>query len=74
LPDLVLGPMLRYACDTEAPVWVETDAACEVEVLGHAGRTFSVAGRRGDVFHARLLALHPNIRAAPSRIAAATRW
>ncbi len=34
LTDLVLGPLLRYVSDTEATVWVETDDACEVAVLG----------------------------------------
>ena len=29
---LVLGPMNRWASSDEATVWVETDAACEVEV------------------------------------------
>jgi hypothetical protein len=28
----------------DATVWVETDAPCEVEVLGHRERTFTVAG------------------------------
>ena len=41
---LILGPMVRYVSDTEATVWVETDAPCEVEVLGHTQRTFSVDG------------------------------
>jgi hypothetical protein len=41
---LLLGPMVRYVGDTEATVWVETDASCEVEVLGHTQRTFSVDG------------------------------
>jgi len=36
--------MLRYAGPTEATVWVETDVACEVEVLGHTDRTFAVEG------------------------------
>jgi hypothetical protein len=45
-PELVLGPLLRYAGETEATVWVETDAACEVEVLGHTARTFEVEGHR----------------------------
>ncbi len=40
MPDLVLGPLLRYADETDATVWVETDAACEVEVLGRRSRTF----------------------------------
>ena len=35
---LVLGPLLRYVCETEAVVWVETDEPCEVEVLGHTSR------------------------------------
>jgi hypothetical protein len=44
VPRLILGPLLRYVGETEATVWVETDAACEVEVLGHRARTFQVAG------------------------------
>ncbi len=43
-PRLVLGPLLRYVAETAATVWVETDAACDVEVLGHHARTFEVAG------------------------------
>ncbi|HEV2075439.1 MAG TPA: hypothetical protein VGR10_04325, partial [Thermoleophilaceae bacterium] len=43
-PRLVLGPMLRYAGEREATVWVETDDPCEVEVLGHRDRTFCVEG------------------------------
>ncbi len=43
-PVLVLGPLLRYISETEATIWVETDRACQVEVLGHAARTFEVAG------------------------------
>jgi PhoD-like phosphatase len=42
MPSLVLGPMLRYVGETEAVIWVETDAACEVEVLGTRERTFCV--------------------------------
>jgi hypothetical protein len=41
---LVVGPLLRYAGSTEATVWVETDARCEVEILGHRARTFEVEG------------------------------
>jgi hypothetical protein len=44
MPELVLGPILRYVSDTEAIVWVETDDACEVEVLDHRARTFGVEG------------------------------
>ena len=43
---LVLGPLLRYVGDDEATVWVETDRACAVEVLGCSSPTFSVAGHR----------------------------
>src|SRR5918998_964586 len=41
---LVLGPLLRHVGATDATIWVETDAPCEVEVLGHRARTFHVAG------------------------------
>ncbi|HET7171622.1 MAG TPA: alkaline phosphatase D family protein [Gaiellales bacterium] len=41
---LLLGPLLRYAGRTTATVWVETDAACEVEILGQSARTFEVSG------------------------------
>ncbi len=43
-PLLVLGPLLRYAGETAATIWVETDRACQVEILGHTTRTFEVAG------------------------------
>jgi hypothetical protein len=36
--------MLRFVGRTQATVWVETGAACEVEVLGRRVRTFHVAG------------------------------
>jgi hypothetical protein len=42
--DLVLGPVLRRVGTDYATVWVETDAPCEVEVLGHRDRTFTVQG------------------------------
>src|SRR3989337_2167209 len=45
-PNLILGPLLRYAGTTDATVWVETDAPCAVEVttngLAHASPTFTV--------------------------------
>jgi PhoD-like phosphatase len=45
---LVLGPMHRWASTDEATVWVETDAACRVEVraggAAAAERTFEVEG------------------------------
>jgi hypothetical protein len=44
MPDLVLGPLLRYTGSTEATVWVETDAPCEATVLDGRARTFTVEG------------------------------
>lgn len=41
---LVLGPLLRHVGEHDAVVWVETDAPCEVEVLGAQARTFHVHG------------------------------
>jgi len=43
-PSLVLGPLLRYVAGTEATIWVETDRACQVGILGHQAQTFEVAG------------------------------
>src|ERR1700748_27926 len=43
-PALVLGPLLRYVAETEATIWVETDRACQVEILGRQVRTFEVSG------------------------------
>ena len=31
MPNLVLGPLLRYVGETETVIWVETDAPCVVE-------------------------------------------
>jgi len=42
--NLVLGPLLRYVSETEATIWVETDAPCEVEILGRTEATFAVEG------------------------------
>src|ERR1044072_5219217 len=44
MANVVLGPMLRYVGETEATVWLETDAACEVEVLGRRATSFQVEG------------------------------
>jgi hypothetical protein len=38
MPDLVLGPLLRYINETQATAWVETDGPCEVEILGRRAR------------------------------------
>jgi PhoD-like phosphatase len=42
MPELILGPVLRHVGTDEATVWVETDAPCDVEVLGHGEPTFTV--------------------------------
>ncbi|MGW0070154.1 alkaline phosphatase D family protein [Streptosporangium sandarakinum] len=48
MPELVVGPMLRYVDETDASVWVETSEPCEVtvEVGGTRSRaaTFTVHG------------------------------
>ena len=55
MPDLLLGPLLRYAGETEATVWVETAAACEVEVrldgANHRSRTFRIEGHHYGLVH-----------------------
>jgi hypothetical protein len=56
VPNLVLGPLLRYVGETDAVIWVETDAACEVEVLGTRERTFQVAGHHYALVHCQGLA------------------
>ena len=44
MPRLLIGPVLRHVGTTDATVWVETEEACEVEVLGCRERTWNVAG------------------------------
>ena len=44
MAELVLGPLHRWAGETEATVWVETSDPCEVTVLGQSDRTFTVEG------------------------------
>jgi PhoD-like phosphatase len=44
MPGLFLGPVLRHVGRDDATVWVETDAPCNVEVLGSSDRTFTVEG------------------------------
>jgi hypothetical protein len=43
-PRLVLGPLLRYVSETAATIWVETDRASQVEILGQQAPTFEVSG------------------------------
>ncbi|MCW2989748.1 MAG: hypothetical protein JWM73_342 [Solirubrobacterales bacterium] len=45
MPELLLGPVLRYVDATCATLWVETSEPCEVEILGAAEHTFCVYGR-----------------------------
>jgi hypothetical protein len=52
MPELVLGPLLRYVGDSCAVIWVETDRPCEVAVLGTRSRTFEVAGHHYAVVRA----------------------
>jgi hypothetical protein len=51
--ELILGPMLRFVAKREATIWVETDAPCEVAVLGHTARTFHVEGHHYALVHVR---------------------
>jgi hypothetical protein len=57
VPLLVLGPVLRYVGETEATIWVETDAPATLEVLGTEEATFEVAGRHYALL--RLRGLEP---------------
>ncbi len=52
MTSLVLGPMLRYVDERVATIWVQTDAPCEVEILGRRELTWRV----GDA-HFALIAL-----------------
>ncbi len=51
MPELILGPLLRYAGETDATLWVETDGPCEVEVLGCSTRTFRVGDHHYALLH-----------------------
>lgn len=56
MPDLLVGPLLRYVDATDATIWVETDAAREVEVRvdgmgAYRSRTFHVEGHHYAVVH-----------------------
>ncbi len=68
---LILGPMTRWAGTSEATVWVETDAACEVEVQadgapGVRQRTFCVEGHHYAIVRVRGL---PEDAATPYTVA-----
>ena len=51
MTDLIVGPLLRYVGPTDATVWVETDAAYEVEVLGCSSPTFRVGDHHYALVH-----------------------
>ena len=51
MPELLLGPLLRHVGETDALVWVETTAPCEVEVLGARERTFCVCDHHYALVH-----------------------
>jgi hypothetical protein len=44
MPDLIIGPLLRYVGEKCAVLWMETDGPCEVHVMGCRERTFHVEG------------------------------
>ena len=48
---LLIGPVLRHVGSTDATVWVETDAPCEVSVLGHREHTWTVGGHHYALVH-----------------------
>jgi hypothetical protein len=56
MPELLLGPLVRYAGEDECTVWVQTDAPCAVEVAPEGvapstARTFSVEGHHYGLVH-----------------------
>jgi hypothetical protein len=60
VPQLVLGPLLRYVGETEATIWVETDEPCEVSVLSSRTPTFCVRGRHYAIAYVK--GLEPGTR------------
>ena len=73
MPDLVLGPLLRYTSATEATIWVETDAPCTVDVLGTTAPTFTVEGHHYALVVVRGLA-PASEQAYEVRLDGAVRW
>ncbi len=70
---LIVGPLLRWVSETDATVWVETDAPCTVEVHGHTARTFHVEGHHYAIVPIR--ALEPGRRYEYSvRLDGELRW
>jgi hypothetical protein len=60
VPELVLGPLLRYAGARDATVWVETSSPCEVGVVAgdsvNRSHTFRVGDHHYALVHVRGLA------------------
>ena len=57
MPELLLGPLVRYAGEDECTVWVETDGPCVVTVSpGGESRTFSVEDHHYALVHVTGLA------------------
>src|SRR5215218_8551497 len=55
-PSLILGPLLRYAGERAATIWVETDGACDVAVRledgsEHRSPSFHVEGHNYSLVH-----------------------
>ncbi len=73
MANLVLGPILRYVSATDATVWLEADAACAVEILGHRSETFQVNGRHFAIVAIR--GLEPDTAVAYDvRLDGVARW
>ena len=51
MTELLLGPALRYAGQTQALIWVETDGPCTVSVLDCEAKTFCVEGHHYALVH-----------------------
>ncbi len=45
MAELLLGPMLRFVDETSATIWMETDEAGTVQILGFSTTTFTVKDR-----------------------------
>jgi hypothetical protein len=60
VPQLVLGPLLRYVGETEATLWVETSEPCEVAILSSRTPTFCVRGRHYAIAYVK--GLEPGCR------------
>ena len=77
MPELVLGPLLRYVGPSDATVWVETDAPCGAEVLVggsvHRSRTFRVGEHHFALVHVTDLAPGTS-RAYEVRLDGEGRW